>query len=457
MLSASLRFVPDLRKHATSAWLLAALILAGCGADGKTSSTVVASPPGVPNVVMIVVDTLRPDRLGAWGQVRDTSPHIDELASQSIRFSRATSQAPWTTPSTASLLTSLYPHELGIETEPNKVPDQAILLPELLRDKGYQTFGVVAGSFLSRRWNFDQGFSRFEDENVSGLMSITSPEVTRAAIKMLKSRDRSRPFFLFVHYYDPHFHYTSHADFNFTDAEEEVRSGEAEAGQGDLGRKVETAGPESGQLFDSYDSEVGFTDHYIGRLLQFLRDQDLFDDSLIVFTADHGEEFLDHGGWKHAHSLYEEVIHVPLLFKLPQSRTGRVEDRQVGLIDVFPTITEILGVDVEHPISGASLFSAAEVRPVFSETSRNNNLQAVIYKGHKAIVDLNDDDKWRLYDLSTDPAEKHDLAGERVELLDELKEEIRRWRENTRAAVEADSVVLDAEQTEQLKALGYLE
>ena len=210
-------------------------------------------------------------------------------------------------------------------------------------------------------------------------------------------------------------------------------------------------------MFDSYDSEVGFTDHYIGRLLQFLRDRDLFDEALIVFTADHGEEFLDHGGWKHAHSLYEEVIHVPLLFKLPQSRTGRVEDRQVGLIDVFPTITEILGVDVEHHISGASLFSAAEVRPVFSETSRNNNLQAVIYKGHKAIVDLNDDDKWRLYDLSTDPAEKHDLAGERVELLDELKEEVRRWRESTRTATEAESVVLHAEQTEQLKALGYLE
>jgi len=432
-------------------------MLAGCRGDNRTSSDAVAAAERAPNVVMIVVDTLRPDRLGAWGQARNTSPYIDELASESIRFSRATSQAPWTTPSTASLLTSLYPHQLGIETEPNKVPDQAVLLPELLRDRGYQTFGVVASSFLSPLFNFDQGFGRFEDRNVSGLMSITSPEVTRAAIKMVKSRDRSRPFFLFVHYFDPHFHYNSHSDFDFTEAEEEVRSGETEASQGDLGTKVETAGSESGQLFDSYDSEVGFTDHYIGQLLDYLRQKGLFDDALIVFTADHGEEFLDHGGWKHAHSLYEEVIHVPLLFKLPQSRTGRVEDRQVGLIDVFPTITEILGVEVEHPISGASLFSAAEERPVFSETSRNNNLQAVIYKGHKAIVDLNDDDKWRLYDLSTDPAEKHDLAGERVELLQELMEEVRRWRENTGTAVEAESVVFDAEQTEQLKALGYLE
>lgn len=446
MVSASVRPVPDFRKYATGLLLLAALIFFGCGGGSQTSSTAVKSQPDAPNVVMIVVDTLRPDRLGAWGQARETSPHIDKLAAESIRFSRATSQAPWTTPSTASLLTSLYPHELGIETEPNKVPDEAILLPELLRDRGYQTFGVVASSFLSQLFNFDQGFGSFEDRNVSGLMSITSPEVTTAAIKMLQRRDRSRPFFLFVHYFDPHFHYNSHSDFDFADGE-----------QDDHPEKTEAAAPESGQLFDAYDSEVGFTDHYIGKLLDFLRDKGLFDDALIVFTADHGEEFLDHGGWKHAHSLYEEVIHVPLLLKLPQSSAGRVEDRQVGLIDVFPTITEILGVDVEHRISGASLFSADEGRPVFSETSRNNNLQAVIYKGHKAIVDLNDDEKWQLYDLRTDPAEKHDLAGEREELLQELMEEVRRWRENTLTAVETESVVLDAEQIEELKALGYLE
>lgn len=390
---------------------------------------------------MIVVDTLRPDRLGAWGQVRGTSPHIDELASQSIRFSRATSQAPWTTPSTASLLTSLYPHELGIETEPNTVPDQAILLPELLRDEGYQTFGVVSSSFLSRQWNFDQGFSRFEDENVSGLLSITSPEVTKAAIKMIQRRDPAQPFFLFVHYFDPHFHYNDHSKFDFSDVKNKARPSETEAGQ----------------LFDAYDSEVGFTDHHIGKLLEYFRKQDLFDEALIVFTADHGEEFLEHGGWKHAHSLYEEVIHVPLLLKLPRSRTGRVEDKQVGLIDVFPTIAEVLGIDVEHPISGASLFTEAEVRPVFSETSRNNNLQAVIYRGHKAIVDLTDGEKWQLYDLSSDPGERLDLAEIRVELLQELKEEVRRWRENTRTATEAESLVLDAEQTEQLRALGYLE
>ena len=406
---------------------------------------------------MIVVDTLRPDRLGAWGQARETSPHIDNLAGESIRFSHAKSQAPWTTPSTASLLTSLYPHELGIETEPNIVPDQAILLPELLRDRGYQTFGVVASSFLSRQWNFDQGFSRFEDRNVGGLMSITSPEVTKAAIKMLKRRNPSQPFFLFVHYFDPHFHYVSHSKFDFSDDEQEIQPEETEAGQEGLGMKSEASGPELGQLLDSYDSEIGFTDHYIGQLLDNLRQEGLFNDALIVFTADHGEEFLDHGGWKHAHSLYEEVIHVPLLFKLPRSKTSWVEDRQVGLIDVFPTITEILGVDVEHPISGASLFAEAEVRPVFSETSRNNKLQAVIFKGHKAIVDLSDGEKWQLYDLNADPAEKHDLAGDRVELLQELMEEVRRWRENTRIAAEAESVVLDAEQTEQLKALGYLE
>ena len=172
-----------------------------------------------PNVLLIVVDTLRREELGAYGYPRSTSPNLDRLARAAVRYDQAFSQAAWTTPSISSLLTSRYPSQLGIEGELTKLAEDVVLLPEVLRAEGYVTGGVVSHSFCSQKWNFDQGFDFWDQSSIGGHKAITSPGVTERALEFL-DQDREQPFFLWLHYFDPHVAYVEHAAFRFGTREE---------------------------------------------------------------------------------------------------------------------------------------------------------------------------------------------------------------------------------------------
>jgi arylsulfatase A-like enzyme len=212
----------------------------------------------------------------------------------------------------------------------------------------------------------------------------------------------------------------------------------------------------------AYDSEIAFTDAHIGRLLEAMKEMGVYDDTLIVLTADHGEEFLDHGRFGHSTTVYNELIHVPLIIKSPGQREGTVVEREVGLIDIYPTVLARLGITVKHRISGRSLDGEAVGRPVFSETRRgepyssSNRYQrmALMTGRHKLIWDRFKD-RIELYDLAQDPTERTDLSKKQPETVERLKAQLAERHQQLRPGREADRVNLTDREIEELRALGY--
>ena len=305
-----------------------------------------------PNVLLIVVDTLRKDHLECYGYHRSTSPNIDRLAQAAMRYDNAIAQAPWTTPSLGSLFTSLYPSVIGIVDDLARLDDELILLSEVLQSNGYTTAAAVSHTYCSSRWNFSQGFDFFEEGQI--FSQISSPGVTRYALNFLKAH-KEESFFLFLHYFDPHDAYLIHPGLEFSS--DQRYEGPV---RGRLNAKMLSGLPSElrpediDEIIRHYDSEIAFTDRYVGRVLDRLRLLEIFDDTLIIFTADHGEEFKDHGGLRHAYTLYEEVINVPLIIKYPGHGAGVVKDT-VALLDLYPTVLDVVGLSVNHKIEGISL------------------------------------------------------------------------------------------------------
>jgi arylsulfatase A-like enzyme len=451
--------------------LLLALLLPACARP--------RSAP--PNVVLIVVDTLRVDRLSCYGNPRPTTPHLDALAAQGVRYSRAHSQAPWTTPSIAALLTSQYPSVLGIREEPDALADHWELLPEVLKENGYATGAVISHYFLDSKWNFDQGFDSFDESNIRGHAEMTSPGVTASALAFVRQHQRE-PFFLFVHYFDPHYNYLDHPEFPFT-ATTPPYDGPVHSGM--VYTDLEALAPELGPrdrdyLLALYDSEIAFTDRAIGDLLAGLEKLGLTEDTLIVFTADHGEEFLERNTIGHGGTLYEEQIHVPLLVRYPDYRPTSESPRQpwpntdwrgstletpVALIDLFPTILDYLGVASDVPLAGRSLLGATPnteppARVVFSETDWGH-YRAALNQGYKLIVRPTTGQRF-FFDLSADPQEKHNLAARLAQTNNvanylALKPALERWLEYLdSAAGKSETLELTEQERQQLRALGYL-
>jgi arylsulfatase A-like enzyme len=410
-----------------------------------------------PNVVLIIVDSLRADHLGCYGHDRDTSPNIDALAKQGVRFTRAFSQAPWTTPSIGSLLTSQYPTTLGIKGERSGISEDLLLLPEVLNAGGYATGGVISHSFCSSKWGFGQGIEDLDESNIKGHTGVTSNDIADRAIEYLASKwDKERPFFLMVHFFDPHFAWIEHEGLSFggnVGYEGKIKSGTLFSVVIELKANGELTDADIQESLRLYDSEIAYTDRAIGRIFDHLRERKLYDDSMIVFTADHGDEFLDHGAMGHSRKLYNEVVRVPLIIKFPGGRHGEI-DRPVPLLDIYPTILEVAGLEVKHPIEGVSITNQSE-RPFFIETSRGAERRALISGNFKFI--RNNTAKPELYDLRQDPLEEHDLAAERLPLREAMQRELDIWMKAVEAtASSGPTQELTNEEVKNLTALGYI-
>ena len=448
--------------------LLLSLVAASCGAGTPTGRASERSHRA-PNVLLVVVDTLRADHLGCYGYGRETSPRIDQLASEGVRYERALSQAPWTTPSVASLMTSLYPTATGIGSEREVLADELVLLPELLAAAGYRTGAVISHTFCSARWNFDQGFDWFDQSNIGGHAVVTSEGVTARALEFIDQVDGA-PFLLWAHYFDPHFFYVEHADFAFDGPEASGSGGVSEDYDGPvkpgvqytelLNLRDELTPADYAELMRIYDSEIAHTDRWIGALLDGLRERGLFDDTLVVLTGDHGEEFGDHGDLGHARTLYSELINVPLIVKYPAEfpagpEPGAVVREHVALLDIFPTVLEVTDVPLRGVIEGRSLLSKApgEARAIVSETARRGGVRSLVRDGHKLIRRVQDD-AYELYDLERDPLESEDLAATSPEQVAVLKDALEAWERATLARTAAQ-LELSGEDLEELRKLGY--
>ncbi|MGI8786055.1 MAG: sulfatase-like hydrolase/transferase [Acidobacteriota bacterium] len=327
------------------------LLLLGC--SGQTPKSTAAAR-GDLNVLLITIDTLRADYLSCYGKKGIQTPHLDGLARRGVRFAQAFAQVPLTSPSHASILTGAYPQvhklrDIGGFLLDDKVPT----LATVTRSAGLQTAAFVGSAVLNRRFRLDRGFETYNDdmgaqaasdkgnEKLPGIVAEVRAEVvTDRAIAWLNSAlergtatTPAKNFFLWAHYYDPHFPY---------DPPPPYRTGQ-----------------------DLYGGEIAYTDAQVGRLLEFLRQSGLQDRTLVVFLADHGESLGEHGEFTHGVFLYDSTMHVPLIVAGPGIPAGRVVTQQVRSIDVMPTVTALLGVNAGGQVQGASLVPAlVEGKPV---------------------------------------------------------------------------------------------
>lgn len=446
------------------------MLLHGCGRSGP-------EPPERPNVLLVVVDTLRWDHLRVYGYERDTTPVLDRFADDATRFERAYSASPWTKPAVASILTGLNPRSHTATSMFNRLPDSVDTLAEILAEEGYATAAVVSHSLIGRLHGFGQGFDAFE--NLKGAdHQITSQQVTARAIDCItKATADERPFFVLVHYFDPHWNFIGHPEFGFAKGEQvgRVRSG----GKAQKANRFDPpiTAREVEHMRDLYDEEVRFTDAAIGEVFDALRASGHYDDTLIVVTADHGEEFFERGCVGHARTLYEELVRVPLLVRAPGHSGGaRVVSSPVSTIALVPTILELIGIEpgdrsFDAGSVGGVVRGTSEVQPepIFTETDfrpsspdydacppTRADLRGIVLGDYKLIFDLLDR-HYELYALNRDADERENLVEEEPEVFEAMRALLRAGTApGASPQREGEEAEISDEELEQLRGLGYI-
>ncbi|MCP4664205.1 MAG: sulfatase [bacterium] len=436
-----------------------------------------------PCVLLVVIDTLRADKLGCYGNPRGLTPAIDQLAREGVVFERAFAHAPWTLPSVASLLTSLHPQEHGAggwldlsglpaggPTRPRfqGLDAEIETLAERFHDAGYATAAVSNVDFLAEEFGLAQGFEHVDARRSDNNRDARTAAATTASALDWLSGHRRRPFFLMVHYFDPHAVYAPPPAFRRRFAAPRDRTSEAFVfgTRQDLlrlrGGRIEPDRAVLARAERLYDGEIAYTDSEIGRLLAGLDELRLKTSTLIVVTADHGEEFLDHGGFEHGHTLYDELLRVPLILRLPSVLPPQRIARRVRLIDVAPTLCELTGVAVAESFTGRSLLAPeAELtdRPVLAHGNFWGPPLMSWYSGpYKLILTPGPAgaERAELYVPTQDPGEQRDLSSVEPQVVERLKAELREQRRWLVARARGTEIELGPQERERLRALGYL-
>ncbi|HEX5759478.1 MAG TPA: sulfatase [Thermoanaerobaculia bacterium] len=444
-------------RRALAALAASVLGIAGC-----------AGAPRPLNVVLVLVDTLRADHLGLYGYARPTSPALDAFAEDAAVFTDARSQAGCTFPSVNSLLTSQLPERfLGQPDDAIGIPEGMATLPELLRARGWTTAAVSASSVVRRRpseHNPRGGFGRGFDLFLEACEWKAAGCVNRQALPLLRSL--RRPFFLYLHYLDPHAPYRpprahprrfAHgwSDKRF------IRRGDPNP----IGRALYRGAPDPGisaadlrLLIDHYDEEIAYWDGELARLLETLAAAGLDDDTIVVVASDHGEEFLEHGHIKHCRTVFDSSIRVPLLLRAPGVAPARIAVGAQNL-DVLPTLLDLLGLPAAgHTFAGRSLRPALESgdRLHRRQVSAQGAFHAVVGPRHKLIVDLAGGGAW-LYDLAADPGETRDRLAVERRAAAPLRAALGEWLAAGPDGGTAGLLARSREAEERLRAVGYID
>ncbi len=444
--------------------LLASAALGGCGGSAGNSAPA-ATPQGAkpPDVVLILLDTLRADALSFYGAERESAPYLASLAANGTVFQRAYSSSTWTAPATATVLTGVYPDRHGVtrgflaqfrevdavregdlgQMQLLAISSDVPTLAERFADLGYRTWGLTTNVNVGSEMAFDRGFERFERHDLETARFIRERLLTWRD----EAADDERPFFLYLHLNDVHKPYLLRPRYYIP---EEGREKTAE-------------------LRARYQSELGFVDGVLARIHE---DLSLSRDTLVVMVADHGEEFREHGNQYHEFSLYNELNQVPMVFHAPGLRVqpGFVQEN-VGLIDVAPTLLDLLGFDVPAEMDGRSL--AAFCRSPDKQTGLGEERQALIER--PLVLHRFEDgrhlwgiiqEQWKLivgpqsvelYHLGRDPLEQTNVMERYPELVEQLRARLDTHRERGSDPQSARTdVQIDAELLERLKALGYV-
>jgi arylsulfatase len=311
------------------------------------------APTTPPNVVVVLIDTLRADRLGAYGSTRGLTPFLDELATRGTVFLNAYSATSWTAPAVASLFTSRYPGQTQIATYDSRLADTEVTLAERLQQGGYVPAAFLANSQVSADHGFSQGFEHWWTDKVP---KVPASAVRAQALDWLDSGDAHVPAFLYLHFLEPHAPYEPPEPFRSRLKHPVDASVEASAQRKMHAREWTAVAPAERDLLESlYDGEVAAIDAELRILFDELERRGVLRNAIVVVTADHGEEFKDHGGMGHGLTLYNELIHVPLIVVVPNRPGGRRVQDNVSLVDVAPTLLDLVGLPHEPHFEGRSL------------------------------------------------------------------------------------------------------
>ncbi len=389
-------------------------------------------------VVIVVIDTLRRDALGCYGAGADPSPRIDQLAEEGVRFEQAISASGWTLPSVASLLTGTWPsvHKAtGKKTRLTPISEDVRTATEILQEHGLATGAVANAAFLSPLLGAGRGFDVFDHRHAFNRDVRRADASVAAALRFVEEHERE-DFFLLVHLFDPHLDYDPPGELasRFAAGREEPAPPLGFEAIHALTRNDGELPPspeDQAHVRAIYQGEVAFVDRAIGALVDALRERGLWERTSFVLTADHGEEFWDHGGFEHGHSLYDELVRVPLIVKPPASVaiTVPVVETPVRVLDVMPTVFEICALPAPQSFVGRSLLplvrgESRESRPAFLEsTLYGPDREGVRGERYKYLVERHADGTAReeLYDWRTDPLETQNLAPARPDLLAEMR------------------------------------
>ncbi len=456
------------RRRGAGAALALLLLLAAGGCTPAASGSKTR-----PHLLLVTMDTTRRDHCSVYGYARPTTPTLERLAREGARFDRAYAPSATTGPTHATLFTSQYPISHRVIKNGRVLDEGVQTLAEHLRSAGYQTAAIVSSFVLDRRFGYAQGFDVYRDEftrqgttwqmdtwegrRMDGVFDRRAPETTDLAIEWLRGRADDRPFFLFVHYFDPHFPYVP-------DSSLLARFRDDASGKDPLAAAIA-----------AYDAEIAGTDQQIGRLLDTLDGLGIAEETLVLVTADHGEGLMQHGYMYHGAQIWEEQVRVPLLLRWPgRIPPGRTLAGPVEFVDLAPTLLELMGLAAaafDSPgRSLAGVLRGSETlppdHPVFLHRRHfePRTVEGMSVRGEKLGILLG---RWKyvvgeaeqtreLYDLVRDPLEADNVVARRPEEAAHLDRRIAEWRRRyerpdpTRAPLSEDS-------RERLRALGYVE
>ncbi|MBM3320498.1 MAG: sulfatase-like hydrolase/transferase [Candidatus Eisenbacteria bacterium] len=396
-----------------------------------------------PNLLLVTMDTLRRDAVGCYGKPGPLTPHMDQLAASGVLFTRAQVSVPLTAPSHATMMTGLHPASHGLRVNGRRLPEEATTLAELLRAKRYETAAFLASQVLSRANGLHQGFDLYDDvweKTETDLHEREQPErkgnfVVDSFSRWFAKRNRSRPFFAWVHFYDPHRPLNPPAPY------QEVAGG------------------------DAYSGEVAFADRQLGRVLHAIEEEGSLARTIVVVVGDHGEGLGDHGETEHGFLLYETTVSAPWILSFPGGPSGQLIEEGVETVDLLPTLADLLALEPDPSRQGRNLLPLLgepgehPERPQYAESFFGNVSYrwAPLYAVREGDWKLVRGSKDELYDLASDPGESRDVSRENpdaVARLAVLLQETRgRHRELEMGEAEG---ALSAEQRAMLEALGYV-
>lgn len=432
-----------------------------------------------PDIILVTMDTVRADHLELYGAPRPTAPNLTTLSRSGITFTKAAASAPWTLPSMASIHTGRPPSEHGAMDNASPIASNKPTIAEVLKTSGYRTQAVVSHVFTGQKFGFDRGFDVFDQSLVQGHGGSSSQQLTEAALKHFTSdgpEGDDAPTLLWVHYFDPHYSYERHEEYGF-----------ATGPPGKLTSPIVFQSPDGTELLNSsrtetefiravYDEEIAHTDHWIGALIEGVRDSNRDRPAIFVVTADHGEALLERDRLGHGKDLYDEFIRVPLVIggDIERSMWGLTVGRAVETASIATTVARLARLE-DDPFPGVNLIDTALSHRsptfVFAEGSyargRDQRKLAVLHGTIKLIRHI-DDDRVELYNLSEDKVERHNLVDDPKyarplkALLEASEERFERLQAITHpdrnAADEArDELGLSPDERAKLEGLGYIE